>query len=199
MDRLWSLPSQTLGLFIPACCATSTNFTVDGTASVVAALTSAGSLHCQSGVVSASISLLPSRKKDEPRKRRRGRFIGCNYKSTCLFSLVISGYRSRHCSERFKRLFGIRILRLNAQKILQNSFCLLLIVLQRVESSKIQIRLIEARHEADARLELLPRLLVILLTHEKNAEVVQRFGIIRAQLDRSLQISRCVLHLILLS
>src|SRR5438045_1011546 len=88
MDRLWSIPPHTLGIFNPACCATSTNFTGDGTASDdVAAFTSVGSLHCQSGVVSASTSVLPSRKKEEPRNRRRGRFIGCNYRSTCLLHL----------------------------------------------------------------------------------------------------------------
>ena len=80
MERLWSTPPHTFGIFNPACCATSTNCTGDAPGFEVAALTSAGSLHCQSGVVRASISVLPNRKKDEPRKRRRGRFMRCDHR-----------------------------------------------------------------------------------------------------------------------
>src|SRR5580700_8886646 len=87
MDRLWSTPPHTLGMFSPACFATSTNCTEDGVGFAVAALTSAGSLHFHNGVVRTSISELPNTKSDEPRKRRRGRFISCDYKGT-------SGYTS---------------------------------------------------------------------------------------------------------
>src|SRR5258708_1464888 len=80
MDRLWSIPPHTLGIFNPACCATSTNCTADGTGFEVAALTSVGSFHRQSGVVKASINVLPNIKNVEPRKRRRGKFISCDYR-----------------------------------------------------------------------------------------------------------------------
>src|ERR1700730_9914142 len=90
MDRLWSTPPHTLGIFNPACCATSTNCTEDGGGFEVAALTSVGSFHCQSGVVRASISVLPNRKKEEPRKRRRGKFISCDYRATGQLQLRIS-------------------------------------------------------------------------------------------------------------
>src|ERR1700747_2818762 len=84
MERLWSTPPPLLGIFNPACCATSTNCNGDGAGFDVAALTSVGSLHFQSGVVRASISVLPNMKRDEQRKRRRGKIIGCNYKITFL-------------------------------------------------------------------------------------------------------------------
>src|SRR6266436_2747705 len=114
MERLWSTPPHTLGAFNPACFATSTNCTGDGTGSEVAALTSVGFLHCQSGVVNASISVPPSIKREEPRKRRRGKFIGCNYKSTRLRQFRKWKRRSRYCGERFKSFFGTLVLRLDA-------------------------------------------------------------------------------------
>src|SRR5580700_3500788 len=69
-------------MFSPACAATSTNWTGDGkgdgTGFDTAAFTRAGSPHFQSGVERASINVLPSMKREEPRKRRRGRFIDCD-------------------------------------------------------------------------------------------------------------------------
>ncbi len=35
-------------------------------------------LHCQRGVARASVSVLPNRKRDEPRKRLRGKIIDCD-------------------------------------------------------------------------------------------------------------------------
>src|SRR5277367_5225491 len=72
MERLWSTPPHTLGLVSPACRATSTYWTGD-----VAAATSAF-FHFQRGVVRASVSLLPSMKRDDPRKRRRGKVMACD-------------------------------------------------------------------------------------------------------------------------
>jgi hypothetical protein len=43
-----------------------------------AASTSFGSLHFHRGVVRASVSVLPSMKRDEPRKRLRGKIIACD-------------------------------------------------------------------------------------------------------------------------
>src|SRR3984893_18772099 len=114
MDRLWSMPPHTLGIFNPACRATSTNCTGDDTGFEVAALTSVGSLHCHSGVVRASISLLPNRKKDEPRKRRRGKFISCDYRGTVLLRLRKLKDRSRHRVQYFHSLYCTRVLRLDA-------------------------------------------------------------------------------------
>src|SRR6266566_7265371 len=79
-----------------------------------------------------------------------------------------------------------------------DSLRLFLIIPQRVEASKIEIGLVEARHYADASLELLLCLHVILLPYEKNAKIVQGFGIIRTQFDCPLQIARCALYLVLL-
>src|SRR5260370_40655127 len=114
MDRLWSIPPHKLGIFNPACCATSKNCTGDGTGFEVAALTTVGSLHCQSGVVKASISVLPSIKKDEPRKRRRGKFISCNYRGTALLRLSRSKFPLRRCVQHREGLYGTRVLRLDA-------------------------------------------------------------------------------------
>src|ERR1700722_11893399 len=77
MDRLWSVPPHTLGLVSPACCATLTNCTGDVVGLDTAASTKAGSLHFHRGVVRASVSVLPSMKREEPRKRRRGKIIDC--------------------------------------------------------------------------------------------------------------------------
>src|SRR4029077_4682057 len=104
IDRLWSIPPHTLGIFNPACRATSTNCTGDGTGFEVAALTSVGSLHCHSGVVRASISVLPKTKKDEPRKRRRGKFISCDYRSTALRRLCNSKGGLLHFAQHFHGL-----------------------------------------------------------------------------------------------
>src|SRR6266576_5261152 len=188
MDRLWSIPPHTLGIFNPACCATSTNCTGDGMGFEVAALTSVGSLHCHSGVVRASISVLPNRNKDEPRKRRRGKFISCDYRGTDQLQRRNLNRRSRRCIQYFQSLYDTLVLRLDAKQILQNCFCFFLIIPQRVESSKIEIGLIETRHNPDASLELLLCLHVILLPYEENAEIVQGFGIIRQQFDCLLQI-----------
>src|SRR6202158_205469 len=135
MDRLWSTPPHTLGIFNPACCATSTNCTEDGGGFEVAALTSVGSFHCQSGVVRASISVLPNRKKEEPRKRRRGKFISCDYRSTDQLQRRNLNPRSRYCIECLQSLYSTLVLRLDAQQFLQNSLCFFLVIPQRVESS----------------------------------------------------------------
>src|SRR5580704_18275410 len=67
-------------MFSPACCATSTNWTPDGVGFDAAASTTSGFFHFQSGVVSASVSALPNTKREDPRKRRRGKLIdGDNY------------------------------------------------------------------------------------------------------------------------
>src|ERR1700740_1889138 len=74
MERLWSTPPQTLGIVSPACWATSTYWTGDGELET-AASTSAEFFHFHSGVVSVSSNVLLRTKRDEPRKRRRGKFI----------------------------------------------------------------------------------------------------------------------------
>src|ERR1700730_9240950 len=114
IDRLWSTPPHTLGIFNPACCATSTNCTGDGTGFEVAALTSVGSLHCDSGVVRASISVPLNRKKEEPRNRRRGKFISCDYRGTVLLRLRKLRHRSRYGVQSFHSLYCTRVLRLDA-------------------------------------------------------------------------------------
>src|SRR5271163_4552171 len=76
MDLLWSTPPHTLRMFSPACWATSTNWTGDGAGFVVAVCRSAGSLQFQSGVARASVSAPPSTKREEPRKRLRGKIMG---------------------------------------------------------------------------------------------------------------------------
>src|SRR5580704_15989459 len=114
MDRLWSIPPHTLGIFNPAWCATSTNCTGDGTGFEVAALTSVGSLHCHSGVVRASISVPLNRKKEEPRNRRRGNFISCDYRSTDQLQRRNLNRRSRYCIECLQSLCSALILRLDA-------------------------------------------------------------------------------------
>src|SRR5262249_54933934 len=58
----------------PACWATSTYWTGD-VGPATAACTSDELLHFQSGVVRVSSSAPPRTKTDEPRKRRRGKFI----------------------------------------------------------------------------------------------------------------------------
>src|SRR5271156_4804211 len=78
MTRLWSIPPHTLGMVRPACCATSTNWTGEGPGLDTAARRRAGSFHFQSGVARASVSVLPSTKREEPRKRRRGKFMDCD-------------------------------------------------------------------------------------------------------------------------
>src|ERR1700735_1133807 len=88
MERLCSTPPHTLGLVSPACRATSTYWTGD-----VAAATSAF-FHFQRGVVRASVSVLPSRKRDDPRKRRRGKVMACD------------DYRRARLPKIFQRLLG---------------------------------------------------------------------------------------------
>src|SRR5882757_8709931 len=78
MDRLWSTPPHTLGAVSPACLATSTNWTGEVVGAATAACSRSLFLHCQSGVARASVRLLPSRNRDEPRKRRRGNIIACD-------------------------------------------------------------------------------------------------------------------------
>src|SRR5712691_2548928 len=82
MYFLWSAPPHTLGAIRPASRATSTNTTGEATVGFEidgfetdAASSSAELLHFQSGIVSASKSVLPRTTRDEPRKRRRRRFI----------------------------------------------------------------------------------------------------------------------------
>src|SRR5258708_27209529 len=76
MDRLCSVPPQTLGIVRPALLATSTNITGEaaGEPGPVAAV-SRDRRHRQSGVVSASSTVLPRTTSVDPRKRRRGTFI----------------------------------------------------------------------------------------------------------------------------
>src|SRR5713226_4132325 len=78
MYRLWSTPPHTLGEVSPASFATSTKVTGDVAAGfeTVAASSRAPRFHFQSGVASASRSVLPRRIAEEPRKLRRGNFIG---------------------------------------------------------------------------------------------------------------------------
>src|ERR1700727_1566399 len=78
MDLLWSTPPHTVGMVSPACWATSTNWTGDVVGAATAACRRSASLHRQSGVARASVKLLPSRKRDEPRKRLRGKIIACD-------------------------------------------------------------------------------------------------------------------------
>src|SRR6266404_2338132 len=87
MYFLWSAPPHTLGVFKPASRATSTNTTGDATAGfemdgfesdgfetgAASRIVEPG--HFQRGVMIASKSELPRTTKDEPRKRRRRRFI----------------------------------------------------------------------------------------------------------------------------
>src|SRR6266481_8907982 len=76
MDRLCSVPPQTLGIVRPALLATSTNITGEaaGEPGPVDAV-SRDRRHRQSGVVSASSTVLPRTTSVDPRKRRRGTFI----------------------------------------------------------------------------------------------------------------------------
>src|SRR5580704_18364480 len=73
-------------MFSPACCATSTNWTPDGVGFDAAASTTSGFFHFQSGVVSASVSALPNTKREDPRKRRRGKIIDGNDYSDPIFT-----------------------------------------------------------------------------------------------------------------
>src|SRR5215469_13615913 len=80
MIRFLSTPPQTLGIFRPACSATSMNWTGDadagvGGAFVTAAFTWNRSPSFHSGVMSVSSSVLPSTKEEDPRNRRRGMII----------------------------------------------------------------------------------------------------------------------------
>src|SRR5207245_11479220 len=82
MYVLWSAPPQTLGMVSPASRATSTNWTGEvgvefGTDGFGRTSASRRTVlrHFQTGVVSASKSELPRTRREEPRKRRRGRFI----------------------------------------------------------------------------------------------------------------------------
>src|ERR1700677_4690231 len=72
------MPPHTLGMVSPACCATLTNWTGEVVGPDTAASIRAGSLHFHRGVVRASVSVLPSMKREEPRKRRRGKIIDCD-------------------------------------------------------------------------------------------------------------------------
>src|SRR5580704_2855367 len=78
MDRLWSTPPHTLGLVRPACWATSTYWTGDVVGLETAASTRPRSLHFHRGVARASVSVLPRMKREEPRKRLRGKIIDCD-------------------------------------------------------------------------------------------------------------------------
>src|SRR5277367_6630476 len=77
MERLCVTPPQTLGTFKPASRPTSTNVTGEGPVGVAALAVSRKRdfFHRHSGAVSASRSALPSKIPDEPRKRRRGKFM----------------------------------------------------------------------------------------------------------------------------
>src|SRR5216684_6168099 len=71
------MPPHTFGELSPASFATSTKVTGDAAVGfeIVAASSRALRFHFQSGVASASRSVLPRRVADEPRNRRRGNFI----------------------------------------------------------------------------------------------------------------------------
>src|ERR1017187_448135 len=75
ITRLWSTPPHTLGTLSPACSATSMNSTGEAAELDTAALTAERVPHFHSGVISVSSSVLPSTKKVDPMKRRRGIFI----------------------------------------------------------------------------------------------------------------------------
>src|SRR6516164_2417077 len=76
MIRFESMPPHTFGIFRPACSATSMNWTGDVAAGVVtAAFTWNRSPSFHTGVMSVSSSVLPSTKREDPRKRRRGMII----------------------------------------------------------------------------------------------------------------------------
>src|SRR5271154_116153 len=83
MERLRSTPPQTLGEFNPASRATSTNATGGIAPAGVAALAVSSRsefFHFQSGAVSASRRALPNKMPEEPRKRRRRKFIACGHR-----------------------------------------------------------------------------------------------------------------------
>ena len=77
---------------------------------------------------------------------------------------------------------------LQPEQLLQHLSGLRLIVTQCIQSGQIQIRLVKARSNADARLELILRPPVILPMDEEDAKVVKRLRIIRTQFHRSLQL-----------
>jgi hypothetical protein len=67
-----------LGLVSPAFSATFTNCTGDVVGAETAASTRSRFLHCHRGVARASVSVPPNMKRDEPRKRLRGKIIDCS-------------------------------------------------------------------------------------------------------------------------
>src|SRR3954454_20186030 len=174
MDRLWSTPPHTLGAFSPACWPTSTNCTGGTGAFDVAASTNAGSFHRHRGVASASINVPLSMNKEEPRKRRRGQFIRCDYKDA-------NPSASVQCIQLFHCALSVRVLRLCAHQFLQHLSRLLLIVLHHEETCEIEIRLIESRIALDTPPELRLCFRIILLPYIQHAQVVQRFRIVRPQ------------------
>src|ERR1700689_2155064 len=87
IERLCSDPPHTFGMFRPASRPTSTNLTGEvaaaetaapeiGAFGMLAASTTIGRFHLHNGVANASTSSFPSKSREEPRKPRRGRFIG---------------------------------------------------------------------------------------------------------------------------
>src|SRR6476620_8005680 len=88
------------------------------------------------------------------------------------------------------------MLRLLLQQRLQYFSCFWLVAQQYVKASEVEIPLIEIRRDSDARLESLLRLRVTTLPHEKHAEIVERIGILGAQVDGTLQMLRRTIHLI---
>ena len=86
--------------------------------------------------------------------------------------------------QHFQRLLGARILGLQMEQLLQHLSACSLSFRSDVQTGKIQIGLVEVRGNTDAGLELLLRLRIILPPDKENAEVIQRFRIIRTQLNR---------------
>ena len=89
------------------------------------------------------------------------------------------------------------MLRLLAQQGLQYFFGFFLFVQNDVQLGQIEVRLIKVGRDLDARLELLLRFRIVRLAHEENAQIIQRFGIIRAQRDGLAEIIGRAIKLVL--
>ena len=89
------------------------------------------------------------------------------------------------------------MLRLLAQQGLQYFFGFFLFVQNNVQFGQIEVRLIKVGRDLDARLELLLRFRIVRLAHEENAQIIQRFGIIRAQRDGLAEIIGRAIKLVL--
>src|SRR5215472_7984566 len=72
------------------------------------------------------------------------------------------------------------------------------LVLEDVEAGEIEIGLIKSGRHADSGLELLFGPREFLLVDKDNAEIVQRFGVVRPQGESLLQVPGCEFRLVLL-